>query len=99
METARPPASSLEVTMRRPLESRERLFWRASLAFPRLRPAPLAAGLTLIEIIMIFLGCDPILGQVSLRKMESKLRAKLVFKERVEKMTTEDTESTEGVVN
>jgi hypothetical protein len=37
------------------------------LAFPRLRPAPLAAGLTLIEIIMIYLGCDPILGQVSLR--------------------------------
>ena len=54
METARPPASSLEVTMRRPLESRERLFWRASLAFPRLRPAPLAAGLTLMEIIMIY---------------------------------------------
>ena len=62
MDTAKPPASSLELTIRDPLESLCRLFWRASLVFPRLRPEALAAELTLIDIIMIYLGCDPIHG-------------------------------------
>ena len=63
IETARPPASSLEVTMRRPLESRERLFWRASFDLPRLSPALLAAWLTLIDIIMIYLVVTQSMGR------------------------------------
>ena len=63
METARPPASSLEFTMRRPLESRERLFWRASFDLPRLSPALLAAWLTLIDIIMIYLVVTQSMGR------------------------------------
>jgi hypothetical protein len=49
--------------MRRPLESRERLFWSASFDLPRLSPALLAAWLTLIDIIMIYLVVTQSMGR------------------------------------
>jgi hypothetical protein len=52
METANPPASSIGLTMREPLERRVSVFCRFLVTFSRLYAAALAAGFVLILIIL-----------------------------------------------
>ena len=55
IDTARPPASSIEELMRDPLESLCRLFCRFTLVLPKLYAAMLEAVFVLMLIIFVFL--------------------------------------------